>query len=173
MRIRPYISNADFDEIKNWITDERTHALWCARRIGYPLEKENFERFLEEASVQYKETPFVATTDGGELVGFFCYSENPEIKEGMLKFVVTAPRYRNQGYGRQMIALAVKYGFETAKVDAVQLNVFLENTAARRCYLSVGFEERKTAEKAFAFQDETWGRCNMVIKRERWLSMKR
>ena len=64
-----------------------------------------------------------------------------------------------------MIKLAVKYAFEIAKADAVQLNVFPENRGAKKCYEKVGFRERALTENAFRFKDELWGRCNMVITR--------
>ena len=124
MRIRPYISVLDFDEMEKWITDERTHAMWCANLISYPLQKRNFEETLAEFAAKFKDSPYVATTNEGTLVGFFCYSVNTDTNEGMLKFVVTAPEFRGKGYGREMVALAVKYGFEITKADAVQLNVF-------------------------------------------------
>ena len=76
------------------------------------------------------------------------------------------PKYRGKGYGREMILLAVKYAFEITNVQSVQLNVFPENERAKKCYESVGFTERKTDLNAFAYKDESWGRCNMVIRRE-------
>ena len=81
----------------------------------------------------------------------------------MLKFVVIDDTIRNKGFGCEMLKLAVKYAFEIAKADAVQLNVFPENPGAKKCYQKVGFKERALAEKAFRFKDESWGRCNMVI----------
>lgn len=165
MRIRPYISGLDFDEIENWITDERMHAMWCANLIRYPLQKRDFEKTLEELAVKFKDSPYVATTNEGKLVGFFCYSVNLDTNEGMLKFVVTSPEFRGKGFGREMVALAVKYGFEITKANAVQLNVFSENINAKKCYLSVGFTERTNTGNAFRFRDEMWTRCNMVINR--------
>lgn len=165
MRIRPYISDLDYDKIEKWVTNERMHAMWCANLIRYPLQKIYFEETLEELAVKFKDSPYVATTDEGELVGFFCYSVNLNTNEGMLKFVIAAPEFRGKGYGREMIALAVKYGFEITNADAVQLNVFAENTNAKKCYLSVGFTERTNTDNAFRFGDEMWARCNMVIKR--------
>ena len=41
MRLRPFIASKDFEIIKNWISDERTHALWCANLMAYPIKKEN------------------------------------------------------------------------------------------------------------------------------------
>ncbi len=164
MQIRPYIKS-DFDKIRNWITDDRTHALWCANLIRYPLEKDNFEEKLAEMSLKYGDTPYVATDDEGKAVGFFCYSANPDTNEGMLKFVMVSPEFRGRGYGREMVALAVKSAFETTKVDMVHLNVFSNNTVARNCYSSVGFSERSITDKAFRFNDEMWGRCNMAIRK--------
>lgn len=45
MRIRHY-QNKDFDIISQWITDERSHALWCANLMTYPLEKNSFDALL-------------------------------------------------------------------------------------------------------------------------------
>ena len=76
MRLRPFIACSDFDVIKNWILDERTHAMWCANLIAYPIEKENFASVMEEAATRFGDSPYVATTDDGNIVGFFCYSNN-------------------------------------------------------------------------------------------------
>jgi RimJ/RimL family protein N-acetyltransferase len=163
MRIRPYL-NKDFDTIVNWITDERSHALWCANLIPYPLEKQSFDDLLLQEE-QYEDSPFVATTDDGKVVGFFCFLVNLNKNEGKLKFIMIDHTIRNKGYGYEMIKLAVKYAFTIANVDAVELNVFPENPGAKKCYEKVGFNQRTFIENAFTFQDESWGRCNMVIKK--------
>ena len=123
MRIRPY-QNKDFDIISQWITDERSHALWCANLMPYPLEKNSFDALLQEAEERFGDSPFVATTNDGQVVGFFCFSVNLHTNEGMLKFVVIDNTMRNKGYGCEMLKLAIKYAFEIAKADAVHLNVF-------------------------------------------------
>ena len=123
MRIRPY-QNKDFDIISQWITDERSHALWCANLMPYPLEKNSFDALLQEVEERFGDSPFVATTNNGQVVGFFCFSVNLHTNEGMLKFVVIDNTMRNKGYGCEMLKLAIKYAFEIAKADAVHLNVF-------------------------------------------------
>ncbi len=47
MKIRAFDLDDDFDVIKTWITDERTHMMWCANLIPYPLEKEKFRSFYD------------------------------------------------------------------------------------------------------------------------------
>ena len=159
----PSYLNKDFDVISQWIKDERSHALWCANLIPYPLEKKGYDDLLQQVEERFGDSPFVATTDEGKVVGFFCFSVNLSTNEGMLKFVVIDNTIRNMGYGSEMLKLAVRYAFEIAKADAVQLNVFPENERAKKCYLKVGFKERALTENAFRFKDELWERCNMVI----------
>lgn len=80
MKLREYLPSKDFDNIKSWIDDERTHAMWCAGRFEYPLEKENFEAVLEDMHSKWGDTPFIASLDDGNNAGFFCYSLNDETK---------------------------------------------------------------------------------------------
>ena len=166
MRLRTFNLEKDFDAIKDWIKDERTHAFWCANHTNYPLEKEDFSLLLREIAEMFGDAPFVATTDDGEVVGFFCYGLNYETNEVMIKFVMVDGSKRGQGLGKEMLKLAVKYAFEITKAGAVQLNVFPENERAKKCYEGIGFVERNLTPGAFKYKDEAWGRCNMVIKKE-------
>lgn len=164
MRLRPYIST-DFEIIKGWDSDERTHAMWCADLFPYPLEKDSFEAVLEDHAQRFGDCAFAATDDDGRAIGFFCYSVNVRTNEGMLKFVMVDKALRGRGLGRQMLGLAVKYAFEISKADTLTLNVFEENHAAKKCYMKAGFAERSVTPNAFAFKSDTWGRCNMIIKK--------
>lgn len=165
MRLRPFVLNKDFDAIKDWSTDERVHAMWCANKMKYPLEKENFAEALDGMFDLHGDCPFVALDDDGRIVGFICCSVSFETNEAMLAFVMIDPSQRGKGYGREMISLAAKYCTEILKAEAVQLNVFTVNERAKKCYESVGFTERRTDPDAFPYKDEKWGRCNMVYKK--------
>ncbi len=166
MRLRPYNAEFDFDRIKGWINDERSHAMWCGNRFNFPIERENFDAVLREHFLSYGDCPFAATDDSGKVIGFFCYCINTETNVGFLRFVVVDPSIRGKGIGREMIALAVRYGFEMSKADCVQLCVFPENEKAKRCYLGAGFRELSTTEQAFEYKGEMWGRCLMQIDRD-------
>lgn len=155
----------DFDAIKNWITDERTHAMWCANRFSYPLEKGNFSSVLSELERQGGDIPFCLLNDSEETAAFFCYSHNDGMKEGMLKFVVVNPEFRGKGVAEELIKLASEYAWENG-AELVHLNVFPENIRALKCYTKAGFTQRKLTENAFVFGDESWGRCNMILKKD-------
>ena len=166
IELRAYNPDKDFDTIKYWISDERTHALWCANRTEFPLERSSFDALLEDVSVRCGDAPYVVTDEDDKPIGFFCYSLNNDINEGMLKFVIVDPVKRGIGLGKEMIRHAVGYAFDVTKADSVQLMVFTENSRAKKCYESVGFRERHTDPDAFRYMDESWGRCNMVIEKD-------
>jgi RimJ/RimL family protein N-acetyltransferase len=163
MRLRPF-EEKDFEVIKEWIPDERGHAMWCANRFQYPLDKNDFLAVLSDMAKKHGDSPYVVTLDDDVPVGFFCYSVNGETKEGMFKFVVVAPQRRGTGTAQEMFRVALAFAFEETKVNAVHLIVFSVNGRAKRFYEKVGFEERITDHKAFVYKDEQWARCNMIIR---------
>ena len=165
MKIREYNADKDFSSIQGWITDERTHAMWCANKTSFPLQKESFDRMLTDIAEINGDRPYVAVDDEGAIEGFFCYSLNTETREGMFKFVMVDPDRRGIGLGREMIRQAVRQAFDATDANAVQLMVFSSNPRAMKCYESVGFKERRRQEGAFTYKDEVWDRINMVLDR--------
>lgn len=163
MRIRPYIPSKDYAYLSKWIDDERTHAYWCANRLPYPITQKSFHDFLEQISIEWTDIAYVATEDNGQTVGFFCYSVNTENNIGFLKFIIVDKAKRGNGYGKEMLTLALQYAFQITGATAVQLNVFDENTSAKHCYEKVGFSESNVDKTTFAYKDELWTRTNMII----------
>ena len=165
MKIRVYEADKDFEVISTWITDARTHAMWCANLTAFPLQRDCFDKLLSDIGERFGDRPFVVEDDEANVEGFLCFSINQTINEGMFKFIMVDPNKRGRGLGKQMLGMAVSYFFEKTGADAIQLNVFDENPRAKRCYEGAGFSERKTDPGAFRYGDEAWGRCNMVITR--------
>lgn len=163
MRIRPYIESRDYDYLKEWIDDERTHTLWCANQISYPVTKEDLHDLLEKNAEDWTDSAYVATEDDGEVVGFFCYCVNVADNTGFLKFIVVDNKKRGAGYGRRMLQLALRYAFDITGVKSVSLNVFDENARATQCYEKLGFTTESISKEKFAYKDELWGRRRMTI----------
>ncbi|MBR7007371.1 MAG: GNAT family N-acetyltransferase [Ruminococcus sp.] len=166
MKLRPYIPEKDFDIIKNWLPDERAHAMWCGSRFSFPIEKENFHAVLKEHAENYGDRPFAAADDNGRITGFFCISINTDTKAAFLRFVVVDPAIRGKGIGRQMIELAVEHALEADNARCVQLCVFAENESAVRCYTSAGFELISKTPQAYEFKGEKFCRCFMEYKKQ-------
>lgn len=157
MRLRPY-TDLDFEIIQSWCTDERSHAMWCANLMEYPVTKERFDKLLKEIFERTEDFPFVATTNDGDVVGFFCYSINHKTNIGFIKFVIIDNLVRGKGFGTKMIKLAVKYAVDITGADAVDLIVFSSNPGAKRCYEKAGFTELEVLENTFSYKEEIWFR---------------
>ena len=164
MRLRPFDPDTDFDRLRGWIADERAHALWCANRFPFPLEKSGFPDALAGLAQRTGDTPFAAEEDG-VMTGFFCYSLNRAAGEGTLKFIIVAPECRGRGTAREMLRLALEQAFADPDAERVRLSVFSENGRARRCYERAGFTEVFADAQAFAFGGERWDRCGMAVRR--------
>ena len=162
MILRPLKPEIDFEKIKTWITDERSHAMWCADRFAYPLKKENFVATLSFLNQNNKEVSLAAVLEDDTPVGFLNLSPHEERKTAWLKFVIIDPAYRGTGAAEEMIELVKSYGSEQMDMESLQLSVFSSNARAKRCYEKVGFKERKTDMYAFAYKDESWDRCYMM-----------
>lgn len=165
MRLRPYISSRDFEYVKKWGTDERTHALWCANLIPYHFSEEELYDVLKKNEKDWGESAYTFTEDNGQPIGFFTYSVNVNDNSGFLKFVVIDNELRGKGYGTRMLKLALDYAYMITGVSSVQLNVFDVNADAKKCYAKAGFLECNIVSNAFAYNNETWSRCNMVAKK--------
>lgn len=166
MRIRPYIESRDYEYLAKWIDNERLHALWCANRIPYPLTRQGLHDFLEKSAAERADSAYVATDDDGKAIGFFVYSVNPDDNAGFLKFIVVDSEMRGTGCGKAMLQTALQYAFHITGAEAVRLNVFDGNAAAKRCYEKAGFTTESIMEGAFSYKDELWSRRCMVVFKE-------
>jgi RimJ/RimL family protein N-acetyltransferase len=165
MRIRSYIPSKDYQYISKWIDDERTHALWCANLLPYPITQQSFHDFLEKNAIDWSDSAYIVTENSGQAIGFFCYSINTTNNIGFLKMVIVDNAKRGKGYGKKLLNLALQYAFQITGANAVQLNVFNENTSAKRCYEKVGFIERNVDRDVFPYKDEFWRRCSMIVSK--------
>ena len=165
MKLRPFDPARDFDALKGWVTDERTHALWCAGRLKYPLEKDDLLTLLKDHAKSYGDIPFTAADSGDRPVGFLCLAADEAAGSAMLRFIIIDASQRGRGLGRELLSLAAEYAFREKGCSEVSLMVFAQNAAARRCYLSAGFAEDTLTEKAFRFGNEEWDRLRMVKRR--------
>jgi RimJ/RimL family protein N-acetyltransferase len=166
MRIRPYIASKDYEYVSKWIDNERTHAFWCANLLPYPMAQKSFHDLLAKNSIDWTDNAYVATENNGQPIGFFCYSVSTESNIGFLKFIIVDSTKRGKGYGKGMLNLALQYAFQITGAEAVQLNVFNENTLAKQCYKKVGFVERHLDKDVFSYKNELWSRCNMIVSKQ-------
>lgn len=162
MRLRAYIEEKDFPYIRKWLQDERTHSLWCAGLLQYPLQPDNFRDFLRKNAAEWEDSPYIVTDDDGTPIGFFSYNVNCRENYGFLKFIVLDNELRGHGTGSRMIRMICRFAFEITGVSSVRINVFDINKAAVGCYRKAGFSEESREMDALTFHGETWNRIRMI-----------
>jgi ribosomal protein S18 acetylase RimI-like enzyme len=73
--------------------------------------------------------------------------------------VGVAPSFRNQGIGKQLIAMLLSRGRALGCTEA-WLGTEESNTAARRLYAAVGGAEESMVYVTFELDDKTWPPCD-------------
>ncbi len=141
LRLRPY-RPGDAAAIVTWIRDEYAFRQWCADRFEhYPLTPDALNAHysaLADADWFYPMTAFDENGISGHLIMRFTDEQKTVLRFG---FVIVDAARRGQGYGKEMLGLALKMAFEILKAETVTLGVFRNNPAALYCYKAAGFQE--------------------------------
>lgn len=168
MRIRPY-RKTDASYIREWIADEKVHAMWSAGKLPYGFLENDLENLLAEAEAGYNQSAFTAVLDDGTPVGSFCMGFTVEDNSAFMCRIVVDGNKRGQGLGKQMLKLALYYAFLVLQVDMVRLSVFDCNMPARYAYEKAGFTEESFTPEAFAFKEQKWGRYILKISKAEFM----
>ena len=141
LRLRPYKA-CDAQTIVSWIGDETMFRKWSADRFeSYPITAEDLNRHYDrmaDSDSFYEMTAFDETGVAGHLIMRFTDEKKTILRFG---FVIVDPTLRGRGYGKAMLLLGVEYVRERFPAGRIDLGVFANNPAAKRCYESVGFRE--------------------------------
>ncbi|MCQ2516835.1 MAG: GNAT family N-acetyltransferase [Saccharofermentans sp.] len=161
--IRPYRSG-DAQSIIRWCADEESFYKWSAGVLGeYPITLERFEESTSGRVDSRKYFPFVMF-DGDEVIGFFIMRHPGEsLEEARIGFVIVDPSRREQGLGKKMLKLGLKFAFEVYGATTATLGVFDNNPSALHCYESVGFVEY--ARESFEVNGNMWNCIEMKLEK--------
>lgn len=134
-------------------------------------EPESFGASYEESSespisdfvkrLQDSDDSFVLGAFTPGLVGMVGFYRRPGLKmrhKGSIWGMYVAPEFRGKGIGRRLMSSALERAASFSGLEQVLLAVVTTNDAARRLYLSLGFEpyavERKVLKLASGYFDE-------------------
>ena len=162
LRLKPY-EPSDAPCILSWCKGEKAFYQWTAGVLGpYPLSEKGFNAV--EAL-----TPFTALDPSGP-AGFFTLRDpGGDGREQRFGFVIVAPEKRGRGYGKEMLALGLRYAFETLGAARASLGVFENNPAAIACYKGAGFKllpmERP---ETYCILGENWPCLELGMEAEAW-----
>lgn len=141
MRLRSYQS-ADSAVICSWIKDEKSLYQWSAGTIGrFPLADDDLNAFYAPVIGDRHFIPLSAVDEKGTLIGHLRIRYPDEADKSTVRFgfVIVDPALRGQGFGKEMLRLAIDYAKNVLCATRITLGVFSNNDRAKRCYLAAGF----------------------------------
>ena len=167
LRLRPYKA-CDAAAIVSWSEDEAAFRNWSADRFStFPITAEDLNRHYEamaESDSFFEFTAFDKSGPLGHLIMRFTNDEKTTLRFG---FVIVDPCKRGQGYGREMLNLAIRYAFDFLKVERITLGVFENNLPAYRCYRAAGFQETPCCEASlYHIGTEDWKCTEMELTKD-------
>lgn len=124
---------ADIDELMGWFPDAHSVEIWGGPRVRYPFTRESFRndcRIDEILSYCLRGRDGIMTAFGQ------VYDRHDR---GHLARLITHPKMRRQGIGKQLIAMLIKAAQQSCGHTEYSLFVYRNNEPAYRCYLAMGF----------------------------------
>ncbi len=165
LRFRPY-KPCDAPVIVSWIKDEFSFRQWCADRFEhYPLTAEALNAHYTAQENNDGFFPMTAYDETGVQGHMILRFTDPEKKKLRFGFVIVNSEKRGMGYGKEMLQLALLYGFQLLKAESISLGVFENNPAAYHCYKAAGFREIILPQpESYAVLGERWNCIEMEIR---------
>ena len=149
-------ADSDAEKIVRWTGSEREFRLWCADRYEkYPISAADMTAMYDECGKTGAFFPMTAVEEDivGHLILRYIDEKHETVRFG---FVIVDNAVRGSGRGRKMLELAKEYAVKVLNARKLTLGVFDVNTAALRCYKSVGFTETGCDDEAFEVLGESW-----------------
>ena len=149
LRLRPY-KDCDAATIVSWIKNEYAFRQWSADRYDhYPITAEDLNAHYHDTDSNdgfYAMTAYDETGVVGHMTMRFTDEAKTSLRFG---FVIVDPEIRGKGYGKGMLQLAMKMGYEILKAEEITLGVFENNPAAYYCYKAAGFVDVPMEEEEY------------------------
>ena len=150
MRLRPFHPD-DAETILSWCKDKQTFRRWSADRYNdFPAQPEDMmEQYSGDA--MYPLTAVVWNTIIGHILLRHPSEDKTIVRFG---FVIVDDQLRGNGYGKQMLQLAIRRAKDELGAQRITLGVFDNNPIALHCYESVGFQV--TGTDTYLIDGEEW-----------------
>jgi ribosomal protein S18 acetylase RimI-like enzyme len=123
----------DVNEVMEWFTDAASVDIWGGPAFRFPFTRTSFHE-----DCRWKEFATYCVRGEERLLAFGQLGERYE--RAHLARLITNPRVRGQGVGKQLIMLMLDEARSVFDYSECGLFVYSHNKLAYHCYRSVGFE---------------------------------
>lgn len=140
-----YFTEADFQQLIEWVDTEELLIKWSGSLFSFPLTSASLGWYIQNTNVVNESDAFVfkaVDTDTGDTVGHISLGglswKNRSSRISRVLVGKNAPQ--GKGICQQMMKAALKIGFEELGLHRIGLGVYEDNKAALHCYLKCGLK---------------------------------
>lgn len=164
----------DFDQLIEWIDNERLLTNWAGALFSFPLTHDSMEWYIQDTNDMANSDTFVfkaVETETGKTVGHVSLGsiswKNKSAR--VSRVLVGNTEMRGRGICQGMINAILKLGFEGLELHKVTLGVYDFNKSAIRCYEKCGFKTEGIIRDTYLYNgEEWWTLVEMGILEDEW-----
>jgi RimJ/RimL family protein N-acetyltransferase len=164
-------TEAHFDTLIAWFSNEAEAVQWAGATITFPLDHQQLQLMLSETHQQplqpLQRLAWMAMVEDRP-VGHVQLAFDWRNGIGRLARVGIAPSERGRGYSGDMLGQAVDRAFAFDGIERLELNVFSFNAPAIRAYERIGFVKEGVRRYSTRVGPERWDTVMMGLLRSEY-----
>ena len=167
-----FITDGDLPQFAAWFSDFGLQRL-LNPRMSFPQHADEFlnpDGWYQSALKDEKSRRFAVRTRTDDLfIGTSAILNlNMFTHCAEIGITIAHPDYRGKGYGREIMLLTMRYGFEQFNLNRIQLRVMDYNTRAIRLYEKLGFVHEAREREVFFHDGKYFDQLIMGMLRTEW-----
>lgn len=158
---------SDADKIASWIKDKNMARMWGRDSFSnFPITADDLNSYYSSCKSKL-DFEILSFRCDGLLCGHLGITFDKASNSARLGFIVVDPSKRGNGYGKQIVSLALEHIFNVQKCSEATLLVYDKNLPAYKCYINLGFRETSSENDIhYDFFGESWRFIQLKITAE-------
>lgn len=171
-----YFTEKDFQQLIDWISDERLLTNWSGSLFRFPLNAESLAWYIKDTNQLPHSDAYVykaVDPETNETIGHISLGSISKKNNSarISRVLVGNTATRGKGYCAAMVQEVLKVGFDQLNLHRISLGVYDFNTPAIRCYTKNGFVHEGLQRDVLKFGDEYWSLVEMGILENEWKAL--
>ena len=169
-------TSADFNQLMEWVDDERLMKEWSGSMFSYPLSEAGLAWYVEGSNNLNDPGVFIykaVDSKTGITVGHISLGGiSTRDRAGRItRVLVGNTTERRRGICQGMVKALLRIGFEELKLHRISLGVYDFNHAAVNCYLKCGFQQEGLMRDVVKHGNDYWSLIEMGILENEWRAL--
>ena len=150
--LRPY-DPVEVNRLLSWIDSPELLVRFAGPGFDFPLSKSQWENhLLDKAIFPY----FVVDIESDETIGYAELVSMNNIEVKFCRLIIGEADFRGIGFGKLLVKELIYEALSRFNPSKITLNVYQDNIAALKCYLSEGFVVNESVSRSSLVDGVEW-----------------